>query len=70
MSELHLLRPLWLVLLPVGAWLIWQLLRGRADAGGWRSTTHGAPLLVVVTASSTSFHRAASTPTPRTHWTR
>jgi len=37
MSELHLLRPLWLLLLPVGAWLIWQLLRGRADSGGWRS---------------------------------
>jgi Ca-activated chloride channel family protein len=36
-AELHFLRPLWLLLLPVGAWLIWQLLRGRADAGGWRS---------------------------------
>jgi Ca-activated chloride channel family protein len=36
MAELHLLRPLWLVLLPVGAWLIWQHLRGRADGGGWR----------------------------------
>jgi Ca-activated chloride channel family protein len=36
-SELHLLRPLWLLLLPIGAWLIWQLLRGRADTGGWRS---------------------------------
>lgn len=37
MAELHFLRPLWLLLLPVGAWLIWQLLRGRADGGGWRS---------------------------------
>ena len=37
MAEFHFLRPLWLVLLPVGAWLIWQLLRGRADSGGWRS---------------------------------
>ena len=36
MAEFHFLRPLWLLLLPVGAWLIWQLLRGRADAGGWR----------------------------------
>jgi len=36
-AEFHFLRPLWLLLLPVGAWLIWQLLRGRADAGGWRS---------------------------------
>ena len=37
MAEFHLLRPLWLVLLPAGAWLIWQLMRGRADSGGWRS---------------------------------
>jgi Ca-activated chloride channel family protein len=37
MAELHLLRPLWLFLLPAGLWLIWQLFRGRAEAGGWRS---------------------------------
>ncbi len=37
MAELHFLRPFWLLLLPVGAWLIWQLLRGRGDTGGWRS---------------------------------
>jgi Ca-activated chloride channel family protein len=36
-AEFHFLRPLWLLLLPVGAWLIWQLMRGRADGGGWRS---------------------------------
>jgi Ca-activated chloride channel family protein len=36
MSEFHLLRPMWLLLLPAGAWLIWQLMRGRADGGGWR----------------------------------
>ena len=29
MAEFHFLRPLWLLLLPVGAWLIWQMLRGR-----------------------------------------
>ena len=37
MAEFHFLRPFWLLLAPVGAWLIWQLLRGRADGGGWRS---------------------------------
>ncbi len=37
MAELHFLRPLWLVLLPLGAWLIWQVFRGRAETGGWRS---------------------------------
>lgn len=36
MAEFHFLRPLWLVLLPVGVWLVWQLLRGRAETGGWR----------------------------------
>lgn len=42
MAEFHFLRPLWLLLLPVGAWLIWQLLRGRADGGGWRSVVEPA----------------------------
>ncbi len=37
MADFHFLRPWWLALLPVGVWLIWQLLRGRADVGGWRS---------------------------------
>ncbi len=37
MAEFHFLRPWWLLALPVGAWLIWQLLRGRAESGGWRS---------------------------------
>jgi Ca-activated chloride channel family protein len=37
MAEFHFLRPLWLWLLPVGVWLVWQLLRGRAESGGWRS---------------------------------
>ncbi len=36
MAEFHFLRPLWLALLPVAGWLIWQLMRGRADVGGWR----------------------------------
>ena len=40
--EFHFLRPWWLALLPVGVWLIWQLLRGRADSGGWRSVVDAA----------------------------
>jgi Ca-activated chloride channel family protein len=42
MAEFHFLRPLWLVLLPVGAWLIWQLFRGRAEGGGWRSVVEAS----------------------------
>jgi Ca-activated chloride channel family protein len=42
-AEFHFLRPWWLALLPVGVGLIWYLLRGRADGGGWR-TVVDAPL--------------------------
>ncbi|MEO8467633.1 MAG: VWA domain-containing protein [Gammaproteobacteria bacterium] len=37
MADLHFLRPEWFVALPIGAWLLWQLLRGRGETGGWRS---------------------------------
>lgn len=36
MAEFHFLRPWWFVLLPVGIWLIFALLRGHGRAGGWR----------------------------------
>jgi Ca-activated chloride channel homolog len=36
-GELHFLRPEWFIALPVGAWLLWQLLRGRGETGGWRN---------------------------------
>jgi Ca-activated chloride channel family protein len=42
MAEFHFLRPWWLVLLPVGVWLIWQLLRGRGEGGGWRGLVDAA----------------------------
>ncbi|HET8696806.1 MAG TPA: VWA domain-containing protein [Gammaproteobacteria bacterium] len=42
MAEFHFLRPWWLVLLPAGIWLIWQLLRGRGEGGGWRSVVDAA----------------------------
>jgi Ca-activated chloride channel family protein len=36
-ADLHFLRPEWFVALPIGAWLLWQLLRGRGETGGWRN---------------------------------
>ena len=43
MADFHFLRPWWLALLPVAIWLIWQVLRGRSEGGGWR-TLVDAPL--------------------------
>jgi Ca-activated chloride channel family protein len=41
-ADFHFLRPWWLALLPIGVWLIWQLLRGRAEGGGWRTVVDAA----------------------------
>ncbi|HVS25667.1 MAG TPA: VWA domain-containing protein [Gammaproteobacteria bacterium] len=43
MADFHFLRPWWLALLPVAVWLIWQLVRGAAEGGGWRALVD-APL--------------------------
>ena len=43
MADFHFLRPWWLALLPVVVWLLWQLVRGRVEGGGWRSVVD-APL--------------------------
>ena len=37
MADFHFLRPLWLLALPVGAWLIWRLTRGGSGGGRWRT---------------------------------
>jgi Ca-activated chloride channel homolog len=43
MAEFHFLRPWWLALLPIGVWLILQMLRARGDGSGWRGVVD-APL--------------------------
>ena len=36
MAEFHFLRPLWLLLLPLAAVLLWRLAARRFKAGSWR----------------------------------
>ena len=49
MAELHLLRPWWLALWPIGAWLIWQLFRAHAAGGGWRDVVEARLRAFVLT---------------------
>src|SRR3954466_12924672 len=37
MGEVYFFRALWVALLPVAIWLIWQVVRGRSAGGGWRA---------------------------------
>jgi Ca-activated chloride channel family protein len=49
-GDFHFLRPWWLAALPVGIWLIYRLLKGRTDAGGWGHVVD-APLRAYVLAA-------------------
>jgi Ca-activated chloride channel family protein len=51
MADFHFLRPWWLALLPVAVWLLWQLVRGRAEGAGWRNLVD-APLRAHVLAET------------------
>ncbi len=55
MSEFHFLRPWWLLILPVGLWLIWQLSRSGNIGGRWRALVDEALQPFVLTGSQVVF---------------
>ena len=50
----HFLRPWWLLALPVGGWLIWQLTRAAQRAGSWRKVVDPALQQYVLTGTAQS----------------
>ena len=54
MAEFHFVRPFWLLLLPVGAWLVWRLTRGSATAGRWQTWVDEALQPLVLTAADSA----------------
>ena len=54
MAEFHFVRPFWLLLLPVGIWLVWCLARGSANAGRWRTWVDDALQPFVLTAADSA----------------
>ena len=52
MAEFHFLRPLWLIALPIGLWLIWRLVRSGGFGGRWRSIVDEALQPYVLTGTS------------------
>lgn len=51
MADFHFIRPLWLLLLPAGIWLIWRLSSGSATAGRWQEWVDEALQPLVLTAA-------------------
>ena len=54
MAEFHFVRPFWLLLLPVGIWLVWRLARGTATAGRWQTWVDEALQPLVLTAADSA----------------
>ncbi len=55
MADFHFLRPWWLLALPLGLWLIWQLTRSGNVGGRWRALVDEALQPFVLTGSSVAF---------------
>lgn len=54
MAEFHFIRPLWLLGLPVGIWLIWKLVRRSGALGRWHELVDDALKPYVLTAPDLS----------------
>lgn len=54
MAEFHFVRPFWLLLLPLGIWLVWRLARGNASAGRWQTWVDEALQPLVLTAADSA----------------
>ena len=54
MADFHFVRPFWLLLLPVGIWLVWRLAQGSANAGRWRIWVDDALQPFVLTAADSA----------------
>lgn len=54
MADFHFVRPFWLLLLPVGIWLVWRLARGSSTAGRWRIWVDDALQPFVLTAADSA----------------
>ena len=50
MAEFHFLRPVWLILFPLGVWLIWKLTRSGGSLGRWQAFVDEALQPYVLTA--------------------
>tara|TARA_Y100000996_G_scaffold401630_1_gene372764 strand:+ start:431 stop:2185 length:1755 start_codon:yes stop_codon:yes gene_type:complete len=53
-AEFHFIRPLWLIGLPVGIWLIWKLVRRSGALGRWHELVDDALKPYVLTAPDLS----------------
>ena len=49
MADFHFLRPFWLILLPLGLWLVWKITRSNAAAGQWQAWVDQALQPLVLT---------------------
>ena len=57
MAEFHFLRPIWLILFPLGVWFIWKLTRTGGSLGRWQAFVDEALQPYVLTAPDLGLRR-------------